>query len=108
MRFLVDAQLPPALARWIAANGHDAQHVNDIGLGAANDPHIWNEAAKTSSVLVTKDDDFVQLSRAGTGPALVWVTAGNTSKQVLLDRMAKAFPEIVAALESGERLVELR
>jgi len=24
MRFLVDAQLPPALARWLAAQGHEA------------------------------------------------------------------------------------
>ncbi len=29
MRFLVDAQLPPALARWLAANGHAAEHVAD-------------------------------------------------------------------------------
>jgi predicted nuclease of predicted toxin-antitoxin system len=27
MRFLADAQLPPALARWIALNGHEAGHV---------------------------------------------------------------------------------
>jgi len=26
MRFLVDAQLPPALARWLAAQGHEAEH----------------------------------------------------------------------------------
>jgi predicted nuclease of predicted toxin-antitoxin system len=24
MRFLIDAQLPPALARWLAAQGHEA------------------------------------------------------------------------------------
>jgi predicted nuclease of predicted toxin-antitoxin system len=32
MRFLVDAQLPPALARWLAEKGHDARHVADVGL----------------------------------------------------------------------------
>lgn len=32
MRFLVDAQLPPALARWLAAQGHEAEHVGDIGM----------------------------------------------------------------------------
>jgi predicted nuclease of predicted toxin-antitoxin system len=30
MRFLVDAQLPPALANWLAAQGHDAAHVADL------------------------------------------------------------------------------
>ncbi|WP_196502044.1 DUF5615 family PIN-like protein [Aestuariivirga litoralis] len=33
MRFLVDALLPPALARWLAEQGHDALHVNDRNLG---------------------------------------------------------------------------
>lgn len=27
MRCLIDAQLPPALARWLTAEGHDASHV---------------------------------------------------------------------------------
>jgi predicted nuclease of predicted toxin-antitoxin system len=31
MRFLVDAQLPPALAQWLASHGHDAMHVTDLG-----------------------------------------------------------------------------
>ena len=37
MKFLVDAQLPPGLARWLVARGHEADHVFDIGLGAASD-----------------------------------------------------------------------
>ncbi len=27
MRFLVDAQLPQAVARWLVAAGHEAEHV---------------------------------------------------------------------------------
>ncbi len=30
MRFLVDAQLPPVLARWLCEAGHDARHVEDV------------------------------------------------------------------------------
>ena len=30
MRFLVDAQLPPALARWLAAQGHETAHIGDL------------------------------------------------------------------------------
>jgi predicted nuclease of predicted toxin-antitoxin system len=33
MRFLIDAQLPPALVPWLAAKGHQARHVIDCGLG---------------------------------------------------------------------------
>ena len=40
MRFLVDAQLPPALARWLVAAGHEAEHVGDRGMEAASDAAI--------------------------------------------------------------------
>jgi len=42
--FLVDAQLPPALARWIAGQGHQAAHVFDLGFHRADDPVIWERA----------------------------------------------------------------
>jgi predicted nuclease of predicted toxin-antitoxin system len=108
MRFLVDAQLPPALARWIAAKGHDAQHVAEFGMAGAPDRAIWDKASALTSVIVSKDEDFIQLSRAGGGPQIVWVTSGNTSKRALLEMMEKIFPQIVAALEAGERIVEVR
>jgi predicted nuclease of predicted toxin-antitoxin system len=108
MRFLVDAQLPLALARWIASNGHDAQHVFDIGLSGASDRAIWDQAVSSNSIIVTKDDDFIQMSRVRPGPAIVWVTTGNTSKRELLGRMERIFPQIVEALMAGERIVEIR
>lgn len=42
MRFLVDAQLPPALARWLSAQGCPADHVADLGMEASRDRVIWN------------------------------------------------------------------
>jgi predicted nuclease of predicted toxin-antitoxin system len=42
MRFIVDAQLPPALARWLAAKGHEAEHVADQQMEAASDTAIWD------------------------------------------------------------------
>jgi predicted nuclease of predicted toxin-antitoxin system len=37
---LVDAQLPPALARAIGERGHLAEHVADVGLVSADDSVI--------------------------------------------------------------------
>ncbi|WP_397220135.1 DUF5615 family PIN-like protein [Nocardioides sp. AE5] len=37
MRFLIDTQLPPALARLLVSRGHEAEHVVDIGPGEAPD-----------------------------------------------------------------------
>lgn len=44
MRFLVDAQLPPALAHWLSARGHEAVHVGELGMQAATDRVIWDRA----------------------------------------------------------------
>jgi len=40
LRFLVEAQLPPGLARWLAAAGYPSDHGYDLGLGAVSDEEI--------------------------------------------------------------------
>jgi predicted nuclease of predicted toxin-antitoxin system len=40
VKFLVDAQLPPALARWLREAGHEAEHVEDVGLREGSDSAI--------------------------------------------------------------------
>jgi len=40
MKFLVDAQLPPGLAGWLEARGHEAGHVHAVLPGAAPDAAI--------------------------------------------------------------------
>ena len=56
LRFLVDAQLPPAPARWLEQQGHEAVHVHDTGLATATDRQIWAYAAERKTVIVSKDD----------------------------------------------------
>jgi predicted nuclease of predicted toxin-antitoxin system len=58
MRFLVDAQLPPALAQWLSAQGCPADHVADLGMEAAPDRVIWEWASQEGVAIVTKDEDF--------------------------------------------------
>jgi predicted nuclease of predicted toxin-antitoxin system len=72
MRFLVDAQLPPALVGWLAAGGHEAEHVGDRKMQTASDAAIWDYALATSAVIVTKDEDFAQRKvLTAAGPAVV-------------------------------------
>lgn len=108
MRFLVDAQLPPALARLLAARGHDAEHVGDLGMQAASDAAIWNRALASSATVLTKDQDFAQRKMLGThGPAVVWIRTPNTRRRDLLAWFDGALPSIVSALERGETLIEV-
>ena len=108
MRFLVDAQLPPALARWLDGEGHDAEHVLDCGLAGADDRAIWDYAATRGAVIVTKDEDFaLRRTLEAVGPAVVWLRLGNTRKAELLRWIQPLLPEIIAGLERGETLLEI-
>ena len=100
--------LPPALAAWIAQQGHEAEHVSQVGLLGAKDPAIWEHALTRGAVIVTKDEDFSQhRAAADTGPQIVWLRMGNARKALLLQRFEAAFPGIVADLNRGDVLVEV-
>ncbi len=108
MRFLVDAQLPPALARWLAARGHEAWHVADRQMQAASDAAIWNAAVQEATTIITKDEDFAQRKAlSGGGPCVVWVRLPNTRRRELLAWFEAVLPDILSALERGEVLIEL-
>lgn len=109
MRFLVDAQLPPALARVLTERGHLAEHVHDVGLEAAPDVDLWRYALEHEAVLVTKDQDFVNPRPAGEpAPVVVWVRLGNTGRGSLLTWFQPLLGALISAIEAGERLIELR
>ena len=109
LRILIDAQLPPGLTEKLGQTGLDAIRVRHIGLGAASDASIWSHARTSADVLITKDIDFVQLCRSDpSGPAVVWVRLGNVTNAALWRALEPALPEIVAALETGERIIEVR
>jgi predicted nuclease of predicted toxin-antitoxin system len=110
MRFLVDAQLPPALVERLLAGGHEAEHVGERQMQTASDAAIWDYALATSAVIVTKDEDFAQrkvLTASATGPAVVWIRLPNTRRRDLLIWFETVMPQILAALERGETLIEV-
>ena len=108
MRFLIDVQLPPALSTWLKANGHSAEHVFEHGMANADDAQIWELACKTDAVLMTKDEDYVLIrQRTANGPAVIWLRLGNVGKIELLSKMTRSLPQILQALEAGERIIEV-
>jgi predicted nuclease of predicted toxin-antitoxin system len=105
--FLIDAQLPPSLAGALRAVGFDAVHVFDLGLLAATDLQIWQEASSRRAVLVTKDKDFSLLRAASDdGPVILWVRIGNADNRTLIAQVLRALPTIASAIERGEAIVE--
>lgn len=108
MQFLVDAQLPPALARWLTERGHPSEHVFDVGLQRAADRENLGLREARESVIVTKDDDFVTLHlMKPEGPPLLWIRLGNVRRAALLSAFEPLLEAVVAAFGRGETLVEL-
>ena len=109
MKFLIDAQLPPALAHWLREAGYDAQAVRDVGLREAGDGEIWRYAQAQGRVIVTKDEDFARRSQAGAaGPVIVWLRMGNTSNAVLRAWLEPQMPHLVRLIGQGYRVIEVR
>ena len=109
MNLLIDAQLPPALATWLIQQGHIAQHIEDVGLRNADDIEIWNYALTSGATIVTKDEDFAErTARTTSAPIIVWLRIGNATNRALLEWLEPRWPRIVALLEAGDRLIEVR
>ena len=107
MKFLVDAQLPPGLARWIAARGSQAEHVADVGLLAAGDQEIAGHVEAQACVLVSKDEDFLTL-RLPDRFAFMWLRCGNCTNRVLVGWIETRWDRLIALLQAGERMIEVR
>ncbi len=110
MRFLIDAQLPPAMARWLQEVGHQAEHLEDAGLREADDALIWAHALRTGAVIVTKDEDFSdRCIRESGGPVIVWLRLGNANNRALRAWLEPRLPTVLEALATGRhRLIEVR
>lgn len=108
MRFLIDANLPPALAEGLVARGHDATHLADHGLLDASDTVIWAFALHGDWIIVSKDEDFARRRASSVaGPAVIWIRLPNTRRRALLIWFEAVLPRILDALDSGESLVEV-
>ncbi|MEQ1850349.1 MAG: DUF5615 family PIN-like protein [Chthoniobacteraceae bacterium] len=109
MRWIVDAQLPPALADLLRQRGHDAAHVEEVRLRHAEDDAIWQYASEHGAVIVTKNEDFPSRAWASrTAPAIVWLRIGNASRRALLRWLEPLLPEIELRLTQGEKVIEVR
>ncbi|MEO6846905.1 MAG: DUF5615 family PIN-like protein, partial [Chthoniobacterales bacterium] len=103
------AQLPPLLAEELRKVGCDAVAVREIGLQQAKDSEIWNYALQNQAAIVTKDEDFAERClHASNPPVVIWLRVGNVINPALLKWFMPMFPAIMARLEAGDKLIEVR
>ncbi len=78
MKLLFDENLSPRLALLLADVFPQCQHVDLIGLHGRADWAIWESARELGLTIVSKDNDFRQMSFLhGPPPKVVWLAVGN-------------------------------
>jgi predicted nuclease of predicted toxin-antitoxin system len=108
MRFLIDNALSRIMADGLRQSGHDAIHVRDLGLAAADDATIFERAERDQRVIVSADTDFGTLLalRNSQRPSVILFRGAtprhpNAQLKLLLANLA----EITASIERGAVVV---
>ncbi len=102
MKFLVDNALSPQLALILREHGHDAVHVRDYDMQAADDQPIFERAANEDRVVLSADTDFGALLPArGSAKPSVALFRGRMSRRpeflanLLLSQLAALEPFLI-------------
>lgn len=99
MRLLFDENLSPHLADKLAANYPGTLHVRSVGLRGQEDVAIWEYARQNNLLIVSKDNDFRQLSfLKGPPPKVVWLSVGNAGTEAIF----RLLRDKLSALEAFE------
>ena len=104
MRFLVDAHLPRRLVDRLRDAGHDAVHTKDLPTGnRTTDRKIIDVSLRDKSVVITKDQDFVDsMTLKGEPHKLLLISTGNISNDDLENLFVPNIAAIAAAFQTSD------
>ena len=104
MKLLLDANISWRLVAKLQTDFTDCFHVDHIGLSIpAKDVEIWNHALTTGLIIITNDDDFLNLANVkGFPPKVVLLRTGNQSSTYIAALLIKHKDDIDALYQSGD------
>ena len=109
MKFIVDNQLPAALAEYLRRRGFDCEHVLEAGLSDARDSDICRRAELQGRIIISKDEDFLYFAkRRNARIKVIWDRLGNCRTSVLLAAFEQSWSRIESCLTAGDRIIEIR
>ena len=103
MKLRFDQNLSFRLVASLADFFPESTHVGAAGLSQATDEEIWGFAATRGFLIVSKDDDFRQLSMLrGAPPKVVWLQVGNRATSQVEQLLRRRYPAIESFSRSAE------
>ena len=97
MKLLFDENLSPRLVQALEPEYPGSAQVRILGLRGATDGAIWELAQQESYEVVSKDNDFRQLSFLhGAPPKVIWLSVGNAGTEAIFRLLRSQHAEIQA------------
>jgi predicted nuclease of predicted toxin-antitoxin system len=95
VKLLFDENLSHKLIGLLSDLFPDSEHVRNVGLKAVDDRFVWDYAAASDLIIVSKDSDFYQRSLVfGHPPKVVWIRRGNCSTTDIAALLRRHFDDI--------------
>lgn len=107
MRFIIDTQLPPKLAKYLKTKGYDSLHTTHFENGHLLKDHAIIEIAKSENrIVITKDSDFSDYYfLKGAPPKVLLLKFGNISNKNLINNFELYFDGLTSALKENAYVI---
>jgi len=103
MKLLFDENISYRILKKIKETFPESEHVNSIKSKKLSDIEIFNHAKKNGYLIVTHDEDFVELQLVyGFPPKIIWLRTGNTSTQNIMNKLEETKHDIEALIDNPE------
>lgn len=102
MKFIIDAQLPFALTRYLEQKGFDVIHTDDLpNKEYTTDNEIREISVKENRIVITKDSDFLDSFYVNSiPPKLLLVSTGNIKNKALVRLFDSNIEKIVELFDT--------
>jgi predicted nuclease of predicted toxin-antitoxin system len=103
VKLLLDANLSDRLLRRLQPVFPGSEHVGQITLPSRADKSVWDYSGFHGFIIVSKDNDFRQLSfLKGPPPKVVWLSVGNAGTDAIGDLLLRNQDRIAVFAEDPE------
>jgi predicted nuclease of predicted toxin-antitoxin system len=103
VKLLFDENLSVRLVQRLSSLYPGSEHVDLVGLHGKTDREIWDFAAADGFAIVSKDNDFRQLSFLhGAPPKIIWLSVGNAGTDAIAALLEHSCSRVEAFVGTGE------